>query len=87
MEERGDERVGVDLIYFHTESDFQVPWCMMLCRGTPLWKAQVAPDRLKSWNFKGGVILSFCETTCKWRLATESVRGTKPWDLEMENRG
>ena len=48
VEETGDESVGVDLIYFHTESDFQVPWCIMLCKGTPLWKAQVAPDRLKS---------------------------------------
>ena len=36
VEETGEDSWGIDLIYFHTESDFQVPWCMIWCNGTPL---------------------------------------------------
>ena len=41
---------GLETIYDQTESEDQVPWCLMACRETLELKAKEAPHLLKQWN-------------------------------------
>ena len=77
----------MDWIYVQTASDLQVPWSIVSFMGTPWLKAQVAPTLLKSWNLREVWRCNMSDTAFRWRIATESVSGTKPWCLGILKSG
>ena len=86
MEETADEEWGTDCIYHHTESEDQVPWYMISCKGTPFAKAKVVPKRLNVWKVKGAGIPRRREIFLRCFLAVESDKGTTlPLDCEQNN--